>query len=195
LFNLIGLCVFTGGILTVAVNWLLRRRAERDAAPGARPWHRGRILVMSVLCGGLGLLVLSDVAILSGPGPRSSALTAAQVTGTWRGSDGAILVLRPDGTFTGSRLPTHIGWQPAAVGRLDSTNPANVRGTWSISPISGPDKSPASVIFCYDRRTNPDSCDQFGLLLRPASSSPAPSWYLGDPDNIGAQFAFNKQSG
>jgi hypothetical protein len=195
LFNLFGLCVFIGGIVAVAVNWLQRRHAKRDAAAGASPLHRGRLLGVSVLCAGLGFLVLFDVTILAGSGQVTSTLSPAQVTGTWRGSDGATLVLRPDGTFTGTGLPTHIGWQPSAGGPLDSTNPANVRGTWSISPVSGPDKSPASVIFCYDRRTDPDSCDQFGLLLRHASSSPAPSWYLGDPDNIGDQYAVNRQSG
>jgi hypothetical protein len=195
LFNLFGLCVFIGGIVAVAVNWLLRRRAQRDPAPVTRPWRRGRILGASVLCGGLGLLVLFDVVILASPDSITGTVSPVQVTGTWRGSDGATLVLRPDGTFTGTRLPTHIGWLPSAGGPPDSTNPANVRGTWSIGPSSGPGKNPASVIFCYDRRTNPDSCDQFGLLLRHTSSSPAPSWYLGDPDNIGDQFAFNKQSG
>lgn len=191
LLNLFWLGVFVAGMVAVTVNWLSRWRAQRDAAPGTRPRHRGRILAVSMVCCGLGFLVLFNVVVLAGPDQVAGSVTPAQVTGTWRDSDGATLVLRADGTFTGTRLPAHIGWVPSA-GDPDSTNPANVQGTWAISP--GASGNPG-VTFCYDRRTNPDSCAQFGLLLKDPSSSPAMFVNSGDPDDLNNQFAFSKQSG
>jgi hypothetical protein len=193
LFNLFWLCVVVAGMVAVAVNWLSHRRAQRDAGTGARSRHRGRILAVSLLCSGLGFLILFNVAILTGPDPVGGTVTPAQITGTWRGSDGATLVLRPDGTFTGTRLPAHIGWVAPAGDPSDSTNPANVQGTWAISP--GASGRPLGVTFCYDRRTDPDSCEQFGLLLKHASSSPALFANSSDPDDFSNQYAFSKQSG
>jgi hypothetical protein len=192
LLNLFWLGVLVAGMAAVAVNWLSRRRARRDAVPGARPRHRGRILAVSMVCGGLGFLVLFNVVVLNGPDQVAGTITPEQVTGTWRGSGGATLVLRPDGTFTGTRLPAHIGWVPSAGDPADSANPADVQGTWAISP--GASGSPG-VTFCYDRRTDPDSCLEFGLLLKRASSSPALFANLGDPDDLNDQYAFSKQTG
>jgi hypothetical protein len=48
-----------------------------------------------------------------GTDPLIGSPTPAQVTGTWVGSSGARLVLRPDGTFTASHLPPYVG-QPTA---------------------------------------------------------------------------------
>jgi hypothetical protein len=148
---------------------------------------------------GIALFVLFNVAYFNGFGtdPVIGIPTRAQVTGTWVGNAGATLVLKLDGTFTASGLPSHTG-QSDFPGMQLGHNPASGHGTWAIGPgdFNGP---PESVIFTFACSANASGCGNQVLTFDLLAENPGPSggpalfYYLGDPDDWGDQYAFTRQ--
>jgi hypothetical protein len=198
-FGLFDLAIAFGllvGLIGSIVFILLPQRVAR-VGRAVRVW----LLVGSLA--GAGLFVLFNVAYFNGFGtdPVIGSPTRAQVTGTWIGEKGATLVLRPDGTFTASGLPPHVG---DGTGIFASSglpqNPSSGDGTWIIGPgqLSAP---PESVIFTFascDGSANVcgDYAFSFDLLAEASSPSgsggPALFYYTGDPDDWAGQYAFTR---
>jgi hypothetical protein len=155
-------------------------------------------------CGvALVLFVLFNVAYFNGFGtdPVIGSPTRAQVTGTWVGDYGAVLVLRPDGTFTASGLPPDVGDVTSGTGASSpGQNLLSGRGTWIIGPgaFNGP---PQSVIFTFSCGVGPNGCpadvQSFDLQAEASSPSggggPALFYYLGDPDDWSNQYPFGNR--
>jgi hypothetical protein len=119
-----------GGLIIAIVVTALRLRPSRLARPGVATIRRWTSLIM--LLAVLGLLVLGNVRFLNSsydlgrPAP-------AQVAGTWTDSDGATLLVLPDGTFTATGLPADAN-DPAGDGK---PHPADGHGTWQITRGDG----------------------------------------------------------
>jgi hypothetical protein len=193
-----------GGLIVglIVATCLLRPRrrtaGEHSGPTAARvPRNRGGVVVLCALGAALVLLVLFNVAYFNGFGtdPVIGTPTRAQVTGTWVGDGGAVLVLRSDGTFTANGLPPAIGGASTTSGL--SQNRVSGHGTWTIGPgdFNGP---PESVIFTFICDANPSECagqpSTFDLQAETSSPSggggPALFYYLGDPDDWSSQYPF-----
>jgi hypothetical protein len=166
------------------------RRARRSATPVALLWIFGAATV---------LLVLFNVAYFSGADPVIGSPTGTQVTGTWVGDHGARLLLRPDGTFTASGLPPHVGDGKGIFATPGlPKNPASGHGTWIIGPgdFGG---SLESVIFTFTCDAAPNGCTgrtmSFDLQAESSSPSGGPAlfYYLGDPDDWSDQYPFVRE--
>jgi hypothetical protein len=169
----------------------------RPRAATAGKHVRGRLVVSLA---GIGIFILFNVVYFNGFGtdPVISSPTAAQVAGTWVGSGGAKLVLRPDGTFTASRLPPHVGQPTDFPVMVSGRNPPAGHGTWVIGPgeFNGP---PESVIFSFTCSAPGDECTNLNLTIDLQAESSSPSggpalfYYQGDPDDWSDQYAFTRQ--
>ncbi len=159
-----------------------------------------RVWLLVASLAGTGLFILFNVAYFNGFGtdPVIGSPTGAQVWGTWVGSGGARLVLRPDGTFTASGLPPYVGQPTDFLDMLLGRNPPSGHGTWVIGPgdFGG---SPESVIFTFTCSPPGHECTNWKLTFDLQAERPGPSggaalfYYLGDPDNWSDQYAFTRQ--
>jgi hypothetical protein len=127
--------------------------------------------------GALFLAALIVVAIgLSGVGgiffPDSITPTRAVLAGTWTHDRGAVLVLRPDGTFAGEHLPSRFGdW---SIGEI----PATGTGTWHIGRFSADVENGLVLDFA-----GPHAGTVTELLVEHCCGSPMAVYYdKGDPD-------------
>jgi len=155
---------------------------------------------LAVSLAGSGLFVVFNVAYFNGFGtdPVIGSPTDAQVTGIWLGNAGATLVMKPDGTFTASRLPPHVGQPTDLPGMLPGRNPPSGHGTWAIGPgdFGG---SPESVIFTLACSLPGGDCANSNLTFELQAENPGPSgspalfYYQGDPDDWSDQYAFTRQ--
>jgi hypothetical protein len=171
------------------------RRPVPDSRAGrtVRPWPLAASLA------GIALFVLFNVAYFNGFGtdPVIGIPTRVQITGTWVGTAGATLVVKPDGTFIASGLPPYTG-QAAFPGMQSGRNPPSGQGTWLIGPgdFSGP---PESVIFTFGCPQPASECASQNLTFDLQAENPGPSggralfYYLGDPDDWSNQYAFTRQ--
>jgi hypothetical protein len=83
---------------------------------------------------GIGLFAVGRVF-----GPSSITPTRAMLVGTWTHQGGAVLVLRPDGTFAGNHLPGQFGdWGAGNI-------PATGTGTWHIGRFQS-DADPGLIL-------------------------------------------------
>ncbi len=111
-------------------------------------------------------------------GPADITPTRSMVTGTWRGATGAVLVLRPDGTFTARALPSDFGGTPGWA-------PAQGSGTWHLPPA----RSLGSVVFDFASLPN----TEFALGVERLGSSVVMYYNKGDPDQgVTGQYQFAK---
>lgn len=205
IFGIFDLLVGSGliaGLIAAAVAAVRLRSARVIArenggqAPAGRVRRTGAVTVLWAFGAALVLLVLLNVAYFNGFGtdPVIGSPTRTQVTGTWIGDHGAILVLRPDGTFTASGLPSSL---PVSGSLPD---PPSGHGTWVIGPgeFSGP---PDSVIFTFACDSGPGGCAgpaaTFDLQAETSSPSggggPALFYYLVDPDDWSSQYPFVRE--
>lgn len=196
-----------GGGLIVGLIAAARRRSAKvivgengSPATARRVRGTGAVAVLWAFGAALALLVLFNVAYFNGFGtdPVIGSPTRARVTGTWVGDHGAVLVLRPDGTFTASGLPRYVGDATDPFGTTGlPQNPSSGHGTWIIGPgdFNGP---PESVIFTFACDAGPSGCAghamTFDLQAETSSPSggdgPALFYYLGDPDDWSNQYPF-----
>jgi hypothetical protein len=167
------------------------RRVRRSDRAVAALWTFGAALV---------LLTFFNVAYFK-PGANQviGSPTRAQVTGTWGGDYGLGLVLRPNGTFTASALPQHVGTASPALSADGSAvlNTWPGHGTWVIGPgvFNG---SPESVIFTVACGTALSGCAghprTFDLQVETNAPSggggPALFYYLGSPRDLSNQYPF-----
>jgi len=183
LFDL-GITVVLCLLLIGSIAFLVPRRIGR-LGRAVRVWP----LVVALV--GTGLFVVFNVAYFNGFGtdPVISSPTRLQVTGTWVGSGGARLMLRPNGTFTATRLPSYVGQPTDFPDMLSGLTSPSGNGRWVIGPgvFSGPSES---VIFTFA-----DSTQTFDLQAETSSPSGGPAlfYYLGDPDDWSNQYAFTRQ--
>lgn len=112
-------------------------------------------------------------------GPAQIAPTRSLVMGTWRGATGAVLVLRPDGTFTERGLASD-------AGESSTLNiPASGSGRWSIGPQSG------SAGVTFDFAPSFSLRVQMVLLVERVGSSVVMYYDKGDPDQgVTGQYQF-----
>jgi len=116
---------FVGGILSlVAAAWLARPSVRQFFARGGR--LDGRLIaltavVAAVVCSGVGGLARAVAANTL----HDIRPTRSMMIGTWRSTDGAVLTLSADGTFTESGLPSNAG---------TGTIPSSDTGTWRVGP-------------------------------------------------------------
>lgn len=194
------------GLIAAAIAAARRRSAQvivgenGSPATARRVRGTGAVAVLWAFGAALALLVLFNVAYFNGFGtdPVIGSPTRAQVTGTWVGDHGAVLVLRRDGTFTASGLPRYVGDATDPFGTTGlPQNPSSGHGTWIIGPgdFNGP---PESVIFTFACDAGPNGCAgramTFDLQAETSSPSggdgPALFYYLGDPDDWSNQYPF-----
>lgn len=119
-----------GGLVLTIVLTALRLRPGRLARPGIVAFRLWTGLV--TLLAALGLLVLGNVRFVISSYDQGRPVPA-HVAGTWTDSDGARLLVRPDGTFTAARLPADAN-DPAGHGK---PHPADGHGTWQITRGDG----------------------------------------------------------
>lgn len=191
------------GLIAAAVAAVRLRSARVTAAGYGGPAAAGRVrrtgavTVLWTFGAALALLVLFNVAYFNGfsSDPVIDSPTRTQVTGTWVGDHGAVLVLRPDGTFTAGGLP-----QSLLQTSGSPPNPPSGHGTWVIGPgeFNGP---PESVIFTFACNADSNGCAgqaaTFDLQAETSSPSggdgPALFDYLGDPDDWSNQYPFVRE--
>ena len=190
------------GLIAAAVAAVRLRSArvtagENGGPAAGRVRRTGAVTILWIFGAALALLVLFNVAYFNGFGtnPVIGSPTRTQVTGTWVGDHGAVLVLRPDGTFTAGGLPQS---PPQTSG--SPPNPPSGHGTWVIGPgeFNGP---PESVIFTFACNAGSNGCAgqamTFDLQAETSSPSggggPALFYYLGDPDDWNNQYPFVRE--
>lgn len=203
IFDLLIGSALIAGLIAAAVAAVRLRSArviaQENGGPAAagRVRRTGAVTVLWAFGAALVLLVLFNVAYFNGFGtdPVIGSPILTQVTGTWIGDHGAILVLRPDGTFTASGLP------PSLLQMSGSPpDPPSGHGTWIIGPgeFNGP---PESVIFTFACDAGSNGCagpaTTFDLQAETSSPSgeggPALFYYLGDPDDWNNQYPFVRE--
>jgi hypothetical protein len=202
MFDLLAGGGLIAGLITAAVAAVRMRSARVIArenggrAAAGRVRRTGAVTALWIFGAALVLLVLFNVLYFNGFGtdPVLGSPTRAQVTGTWIGDHGAILVLRADGTFTASGLPSSL----PVSGSLPAQPSGH--GTWVIGPgdFSGP---PESVIFTFACDAGPGGCagpaTTFDLQAETSSPSggggSALFYYLGDPDDWSDQYPFVRE--
>jgi hypothetical protein len=196
LFGLFDLAIVLVLLVFLVSSVVLLLRPAR----GARAGRAGRAWPLAASLAGTGLFVVFNVAYFNGFGtdPVIGSPTDAQVTGTWVGSGGATLVLKPDGSFTASRLPPYVGQPKDFSDMLLGRNPPSGHGTLVIGPADF-GGSPESVIFTLACSLPRDECANWNLTfdLQAENSgppgSPALFYYQGDPDDWSDQYAFTRQ--
>ena len=125
-----------------------------------------------------------SVSACSAYGINPITPTRAMVSGTWEHKGGAVLVLRGDGTFTGTRLPHFFGdWS--------GPTPRAGTGTWYIGRLAR--DAPRGVILNFSD-LHPNIVDE--LLVEHCCGLPLTIYYdRGDPDQgISGQYQLTKQS-
>ena len=129
---LVGLAAFGAIIrgLIVTASRLRRPRLARPSAVTIRLWTS-----LIALVAGLGLLVLGNAWLVLRLYDQGRP-TQAQVVGTWTDSDGAVLQVLPNGTFTATGLPPDTD---SSTGRDVTVQalPADERGTWQMTKGDG----------------------------------------------------------
>lgn len=141
----------------------------------------GRRLLWAVLgigalamAGALAVVVCSEVA-----GARQFLPSPSIMTGTWRSASGAVLTLRPDGTFTERGLPTN-------AGEGSSLNiPAEGDGRWDVGPKG------VSAGVTFDFAPSFSMKVQMVLLVERVGSMVVMYYDQGDPDEgVSGQYQF-----
>jgi hypothetical protein len=157
---------------------------EQDAVSPAVRVARGRLrpTAWAILAALVLVVAVVAVACAAGlTGPTSITPTRSMVIGTWRSSSGAVLVLRPDGTFTARGVPGN-------AGESSTLNiPADGSGRWSVGPHSG------SVGVTFDYAPSFSLRVQMVLLVERLGSSVVMYYDKGDPDQgVTGQYQFTK---
>jgi hypothetical protein len=173
---------FAGGIMSlVAAAGLASPSARQFFSRGGR--LDGKLIalaavVAAVVCGGVPSLARAVAAgTLHDIRPARSMMI-----GTWRGTDGSVVTLSRDGTFTESGLPSNEG---ASAGTI----PSQGTGTWSVGPAGvtlnfapgggspaqatmGVERQGSTVIMYYDKG-DPDegASGQYQLIRTPNHNS------------------------
>src|SRR5215472_8218038 len=157
-----------GGLIAGLIAAATRIRSARVIArqkgspATARPVRRSdrAVAVRWTFAAALVLLIFANVAHFK-PGANHvvGSPTRAQVTGTWTGDFALGFVLKPDGTFTATGLPPHVG----TAGPTLSADGSSVLGVWSGHGtwVIGPgvfNGSPQSVIFTVACDAAPSGC-------------------------------------
>src|SRR6266851_4423305 len=122
-----------GAIIRGLIVTASRLRRPRLARPSAVTIRLCTSLI--ALVAGLGLLVLGNAWLVLRLYDQGRP-TQAQVVGTWTDSDGAVLQVLPNGTFTATGLPPDTG---SSTGRDVSVQalPADEHGTWQMTRGDG----------------------------------------------------------
>jgi hypothetical protein len=136
-------------------------------------WRRKLLVLVSVV-----VVVCVGVAIYADlTQPQPFPPSRSMVIGTWRSATGAVLLLRPDGTFTGRSLPADFGASPSAV-------PSSGSGHWHVGPVPA---EPAGVVFNFSKKLWVE------LLVERMGSMVVMYYDKGDPDEgVSGQYQFTK---
>lgn len=147
------------------------------------------------------LVVFAFTHFKTGPGANQvvGSPSRDQVTGTWVGDYGLVLVLRPDGTFASAALPPHVGTAAPETSVKDGDVPGvwPARGTWTIGP-GDLGNSVGSVIFTVNCGAPHIQCTghprMFELRLETNSpqdgGGPALFYYLDRTHDLNNQYPF-----
>jgi hypothetical protein len=201
------LCAFLigGGLVVGLIAAAARIRSSRVVAgQNGNPDTVGRArrnarAVLWVFGAALVLLIFFNRAYFeTGANQVIGSPTRAQVTGTWVGDYALTIVLRPNGTFTTSGLPPHVGTAaPITFSADGDVDVWSGRGTWIVGPgiFNG---SPESVIFTVACDAAANGCAghprTFDLQMEgnaPAGGGgPALFYYLGNPHDLSNQYPF-----
>lgn len=98
------------------------------------------------------------------------------IVGTWKRLSGAMLRLKPDGTFAAQGLPP-------SVGESSTLNiPPSGQGRWHVGPVPA---EPSGVVFDFSRTV------QMGFLAERIGSTSVLVYDKGDPDEgVSGQYQF-----
>jgi hypothetical protein len=134
--------------------------------------HRRRLLALAaaVVVAIVGVIVYSEASA-----PNPFLPSRSMMIGTWQSASGAVITLRPDGTFTARGLPANAG--ESAYGTVPS-------GSWRVGPVHA---EPSGVIFDFSPAV------QMELLVERVSSRVSMYYDKGDPDEgVSGQYQFTK---
>jgi len=164
LLIVLDLAAIVGLVIAVALT-ALRLRPSPINGPGVALWRWTSLIALVAV---LGLVVFGNARFVIS-GYEQGRPTPAQVAGTWKGSDGATIQVRPDGTFVAAELPADSN-DPAGDGKPHPTHghgtwrPVRADGTWHVlftlgggsqfeldagSSISGADASTATFSWVF----------------------------------------------
>lgn len=115
------------GLVIAIVLAALRLRPSRITGPGTASWRWTSLIALVAV---LGLVVFGNVRFVLSSYEQGRP-TPAQIVATWNGSDGATILVRPDGTFVAAGLPADSN-DPAGEGK---PHPTHGHGTWR--PVRG----------------------------------------------------------
>jgi hypothetical protein len=160
---------FAGGIMSlVAAAWLATPPARQFFTRGGRLDRRliaVTAVVAAVVCSGVGGLARAVAASTL----HDIRPTRSMMIGTWRSSDGAVLTLSADGTFTESGLAS-------TAGEASTLNiPSQGSGHWRVGPYPA---EPAGVVLVFA----PDPRVELGLAVERDRSAVIMYYDKGDPD-------------
>ena len=148
--------------------------AANAVGPPWRSWRRRLLAPAALVVAGAVCLVVYSEATAPNPFPPSRST----VIGTWQSHSGAVLTLRPDGTFVAARLPADFGGFPA--GAL----PRSGSGQWHVGPVPA---EPPGVIFNFSKRLWVE------LLVERLGSAVVMYYDTSDPDEgASGQYQFMK---
>jgi len=160
---------FAGGIMSlVAAAWLATPPARQFFAKGGRLDRRliaVTAVAAAVVCSGVGGLARAVAASTL----HDIRPTRSMMIGTWRSSNGVVLTLSADGTFTESGLPSN-------AGEASSLNiPSQGTGHWRVGPYPA---EPVGVVLAFA----PDPRVELELLVERDRSAVIMYYDKGDPD-------------